>query len=255
MKWESYALGFAIIALSFNSYAEENNSHHGAHWSYDSKSGPEHWAELSQDFVTCKTGIRQSPIDVRQSFKAQLPSLEFNYRGVPLKVSNNGHTIQVDQKGAGNMKFQGQEYQLLQFHFHTPSEHHVAGEASEMEVHFVHKNDRGQLAVVGVMIKAGKENRALQAVWDGMPKEISEAEVKGALINAGDVLPAGKHYHHYIGSLTTPPCSEGVRWIVMNEPIELSQAQIEKFKTVFPHNARPVQALEDRFLLDSDSRD
>ena len=255
MKWGSYALGFAILALSFNSYAEENNMHHGGHWSYEGETGPEHWAELSQDFVACKTGIKQSPIDMRESLKAQLSPLEFNYRGVPLRISNNGHTIQIDQKGAGSLKFQGQEYQLLQFHFHTPSEHHVAGESREMEVHFVHMNDRGQLAVVGVLIKPGKENRVLKAVWDGMPKEIGETGVKGALINAGDVLPAAKHYHHYIGSLTTPPCSEGVRWIVMNESIELSQAQIEAFKTVFPHNARPVQALEDRFLLDSDSRD
>ena len=255
MKWGSYALGFAILALSFNSYAEENNMHHGGHWSYEGETGPEHWAELSQDFVACKTGIKQSPIDMRESLKAQLSPLEFNYRGVPLRISNNGHTIQIDQKGAGSLKFQGQEYQLLQFHFHTPSEHHVAGESREMEVHFVHMNDQGQLAVVGVLIKPGKENRVLKAVWDGMPKEIGETGVKGALINAGDVLPAAKHYHHYIGSLTTPPCSEGVRWIVMNESIELSQAQIEAFKTVFPHNARPVQALEDRFLLDSDSRD
>lgn len=255
MKWGSLALGVAILALSFNGRSEESQGHHGAHWGYDGEAGPEHWAELSRDFVTCKTGNKQSPIDLRESLKAQLPPLEFNYHAVPLKVSNNGHTIQVDQKGAGTLKFQGQEYQLLQFHFHTPSEHHVAGQARDMEVHFVHRNDRGQLAVVGVLIKPGKENAALKAVWDNMPKEIEDAEVEGGAINAGDILPASKHYRHYIGSLTTPPCSEGVRWIVMNEPIELSRTQIEAFKGMFPHNARPVQAIEDRFLLDSDSRD
>lgn len=255
MKWESFVLGVAIVALSCNAYSEENKVHHGAHWGYEGETGPEHWADLSRDFVTCKTGIKQSPIDLRGSVKARLLPLEFNYEAVPLKVSNNGHTIQVDQKGAGSLKFQGQEYQLLQFHFHAPSEHHVAGKAHEMEAHFVHKSDQGQLAVVGVMIKPGKENAALKAAWHGMPKEVNEVEVAGAVINAADVLPANKNFRHYIGSLTTPPCSEGVRWIVMNEPIEMSRAQIDAFKSVISHNARPVQALEDRFLLDNDSAD
>ena len=255
MKWENLALGAAFVALSFNAFSEENKVHHGVHWGYEGEAGPEHWADLSHDYATCKTGNKQSPIDLREAVKARLQPLEFNYGEVPLMVSNNGHTIQVDQKGAGSLKFQGQEYRLLQFHFHTPSEHHVAGRAHEMEAHFVHKNDQGQLAVVGVMIKPGKENAALKAAWNGMPKDVKEVKVAGAVINAGDVLPANKAYRHYIGSLTTPPCSEGVRWIVMNEPIEMSRAQIDAFKAVFTHNARPVQALEDRFLLDSDSAD
>jgi carbonic anhydrase len=255
MKRGSFMLGVAMLALTFNVYAEESKAHHGAHWGYDGKSGPEYWADLSEDFVTCKAGNKQSPIDLRDSVKAELSPLAFNYRAVPLKVANNGHTIQVDQAGAGSMTFQGREYRLLQFHFHTPSEHHVAGQPREMEAHFVHKNDQGQLAVVGVMIKSGEENAALKAVWEGMPKEIKATEIKGAVINAGDILPATKHYQHYIGSLTTPPCSEGVQWIVMNEPIEMSPAQIKAFKTVFSHNARPVQAREDRFLLNSNIAD
>jgi carbonic anhydrase len=253
MKWESIALGIAVLAMSFNAYSEENKTHHGAHWGYADETGPEHWADLSEDYITCKIGEKQSPIDLREFVKAELPPLEFNYQTVPLKVANNGHTIQVDQKGAGRLKFQDQEYQLLQFHFHTPSEHHVAGQPRDMEAHFVHKNAQGQLAVVGVLIKSGKENEALKTVLEAMPKEVKEAKVKGAVINAGDILPRGKNYQHYIGSLTTPPCSEGVRWIVMNEPIEMSPDQIEAFKTVFPNNARPVQPLEDRFLLNSDS--
>ena len=251
MKQESFALGIALLALSVNAHCEENQAHHGAQWGYQGEAGPENWADLSRDFVTCKAGNKQSPIDLRDAVKARLPALEFNYRSVPLTVANNGHTIQVDQNGAGSLKFQGQHYQLLQFHFHTPSEHQIAGRTHEMEMHFVHKNDQGQLAVVGVLINRGKENTALKAVWDGMPKEIGTAEIAAAVINAGDVLPAGRHYQHYIGSLTTPPCSEGVRWIVMNDPIEMSPAQIRAFKEVFSHNARPVQAREDRFLLNS----
>jgi len=148
MKRKSFVMGVALLALSCNAYCEEANAHHGAHWGYHGESGPEYWADLSQDFVTCKTGNKQSPIDLRDGVKARLAPLAFNYRAVPLKVANNGHTIQVDQNGAGSMTFQGQEYKLLQFHFHTPSEHHVAGQAHEMEAHFVHKSDQGQLAVV-----------------------------------------------------------------------------------------------------------
>jgi carbonic anhydrase len=177
--------------------------------------------------------------------------LEMHYNAVPLKVSNNGHTIQVDQKGAGSLMFQGQEYRLLQFHFHTPSQHKVEGETRMMEAHFVHKSDQGQLAVVGVMINAGKENAALKSVWDSMPKQAKDVDVQGAMINASDILPADKSYEHYIGSLTTPPCSEGVRWIVLNEPIEMSQAQIDSLKSIFSQNARPVQPMHDRFLLNS----
>lgn len=246
MKRISCAVFAAVFALSFNAYASEA---HAKHWGYEGEEGPEHWSEMSEDFATCKTGIKQSPVDLRESVKAELVPLEFNYKAVPLKVLNNGHTIQVDQTGAGALKFQGQEYQLLQFHFHTPSEHKVEGQAHAMEAHFVHKNDQGQLAVVGVIINPGKENAALKAVWDSMPKQAKEAEVAGAAISASDILPPGKNYQHYIGSLTTPPCSEGVRWIVLNEPIEMSQAQIDAFKAIFPHNARPVQPMQDRFLL------
>lgn len=248
MKRVSYIALVAAFAVAFNAYAGEG---HAKHWSYEGQEGPEHWGELSGDFAACKSGVKQSPVDLKEQVKAELMPLEFNYKTIPLKVLNNGHTFQVDEKGGGTLKFQGQEYQLVQFHFHTPSEHKMEGQAHEMEVHFVHKNDQGQLAVVGVMINPGKENAALKAAWDSMPKDAKDVEVSGAAINAGDIMPNGRNYQHYIGSLTTPPCSEGVRWIVLNEPIEMSQEQIDTFKAVFHHNARPVQPMHDRFLLNS----
>jgi len=248
MKRVSYIALVAAFAVAFNAYASEG---HAKHWSYEGQEGPEHWGELSGDFAACKSGVKQSPVDLKEQVKAELMPLEFNYKTIPLKVLNNGHTFQVDEKGGGTLKFQGQEYQLVQFHFHTPSEHMMEGQAHEMEVHFVHKNDQGQLAVVGVMINPGKENAALKAAWDNMPKDAKDVEVSGAAINAGDIMPSGRNYQHYIGSLTTPPCSEGVRWIVLNEPIEMSQEQIDAFKAVFHHNARPVQPMHDRFLLNS----
>ena len=255
MKRITCAAAAVILAASLNVHAEENlhahEGHPASHWGYEGEAGPEHWSDMKADFATCRSGIKQSPVDLRESIKAEMAPLEMHYQAVPLKVANNGHTIQVDQKNGGTLAFQGQEYRLLQFHFHTPSEHKVEGEARAMEAHFVHKSDQGQLAVVGVMINAGKENVALKAVWDSMPKGAGDVEVQGAMINAVDILPADKTYEHYIGSLTTPPCSEGVRWIVLNEPIEMSQSQIDSFKSIFSHNARPVQPMHDRFLLNS----
>lgn len=244
MKRISFAVMGAALAVAMNVQASEGH----AHWGYEGEGAPEHWAELSGDFATCKSGTMQSPVDLDGSIRAELVPLEMKYRAVPLKVLNNGHTIQVDQKDAGSMTFRGQEYQLVQFHFHTPSEHTVSGQPRQMEAHFVHKDAQGRLAVVGVMINPGKENAALKAVWDHMPKESGEATAD-LPINAADILPAERGYRHYIGSLTTPPCSEGVRWIVLNEPIEMSQAQIDAFKGIFDRNARPVQPMHDRFLL------
>jgi len=246
MKRISSVVLAAAFAVSFNAFASEG---HAKHWGYEGEEGPENWGEMKEEYSACKAGIRQSPVDLMAPIKAELAPLEIDYQAVPLKVANNGHAIQVDQKGAGTLKFQGREYQLLQFHFHTPSEHKIDGKAREMEAHFVHKSEQGQLAVIGVMINAGKENAALKKVWDNMPHDVTEVGVEGASINAADILPAGKHYQHYIGSLTTPPCSEGVRWIVLNDPIEMSRAQIDAFKAIISHNARPVQPMHERFLL------
>lgn len=249
MKRISYAVLLGALAFSLNATAKDG---HGAHWEYKGETGPEKWGDLAEEFAVCKTGKSQSPVDLKAGIDAELPKLKFDYQAVPLKVLNNGHTIQMDQKGAGKAKIDGKDYDLLQFHFHAPSEHTVDGKVYPMEVHLVHKNAEGRLAVVGIMIKEGKENAALKAAWDNMPEKGGEEKtVSGAKINPTDLLPkGGQDFHRYAGSLTTPPCSEGVLWTVLKDPIEMSAAQIDKFKTVVHENARPVQPLHDRFLLD-----
>jgi len=251
MKRISYAVLAGALAFSLNAAAKDG---HGAHWEYTGEAGPDKWGDLAEEYATCKTGKAQSPIDLKDAIEADLPKLSFNYKAVPLKVLNNGHTIQVDQKGAGSAKIDGKDYDLLQFHFHDPSEHTAAGKAYPMEVHLVHKNAEGRLAVVGVFIKEGKENAALKAAWDNMPdKGGVEKAVDGATINSTDLLPKSKgDFQRYHGSLTTPPCSEGVLWTVLKDPIEMSAAQVQKFKATVHENARPVQPLNDRFLLKED---
>lgn len=251
MKRISYAVLAGALAFSLNAAAKEG---HGTHWEYSGDTGPEKWGDLSEEFATCKTGKLQSPIDLNHGIEAELPKISFNYKAVPLKVLNNGHTIQVDQKGAGSAKIDGKDYDLLQFHFHYPSEHTVAGKAFPMEVHLVHKNAEGRLAVVGVFIKEGKENAALKAAWENMPEQGgTEKVVDGATFNSSSLLPKEKgDFHRYHGSLTTPPCSEGVLWTVLKDPIEMSKAQIDKFKAVVHENSRPVQPLNERFLLKED---
>lgn len=259
MKRFSVVMLAGAIALASNAFAgeekKEGHGHgHAPHWGYSGSEGPEFWGDLAKEFAVCKSGTKQSPVDIKGGIEAELDPLAFDYKAVPLKVLNNGHTIQVPAEGAGTLKFRDQEFKLLQFHFHAPSEHTAEGKSAPMEVHLVHKNDAGQLAVVGVFMNEGKENAALKAVFDNMPKSAQETEVKSASFNPADLLPGDKSvdFHHYIGSLTTPPCSEGVRWIVLDKDIEVSKAQIDAFKSIFPMNARPVQKAQDRFLLHAD---
>lgn len=222
----------------------------GPHWSYEDQAGPEHWGELDPGYAACASGQQQSPINIANDKPAKLPKLEFSYTAAPLKIRNNGHTIQVDYAPGSTLTLDGQTYQLAQFHFHTPSEHLVDGRASPMEMHLVHKNERGELAVVGVMLTEGAANALLQAIWNKMPAQEGEVTVAGATIDAGALLPKSRAYATYSGSLTTPPCSEGVRWIVLKQPITLSEAQIDAFRAVFPMNARPVQPLGARSIED-----
>jgi len=222
-----------------------------AHWGYEGHSGPNHWAELSDQFATCGSGTRQSPIDIRKgvAMKATLPNITFDYKPAALEVFNNGHTIQANYTSGSGIEIDGKHFDLLQFHFHTPSENTVEGRPYPMEMHLVHKNKQGKLAVVSVFIKRGKHNEVIQKLWDTMPDKVGDKHALSQHLTATDLLPSQRSFSHFKGSLTTPPCSEGVNWYVMDKPIELSQAQIKKFAKVIGHNARPVQSLNDRFVL------
>jgi carbonic anhydrase len=220
------------------------------HWSYQGATGPAGWGSLEADFKSCSLGLEQSPIDLRGPVRASVGALRVGYRPAPLRVWNNGHTIQCNYAPGSSMTIHGRTYGLVQFHFHTPSEHTLGGEHAPLELHLVHQDENKNLAVLGVFLKEGQENAALEPIWAHAPaSEGPEREIPGVQIDAADLVPAADAYYTYLGSLTTPPCSEGVRWIVLARAITLSSAQIAKFKSIFPMNARPTQPLNQRFVL------
>jgi carbonic anhydrase len=220
-------------------------------FSYDGATGPGHWWEICPPVnFTCVAGTRQSPIDLPEAPAGRLLPLSFHYRPTPLEVENNGHTIEVAVTSKSYLRIGQERYRLAQFHFHTPSEHRLHGEEFPMELHFVHRNELGELAVVGVFLREGAENPVLQKIWDHIPAEGFSAYVEK--IDPEDLLPENREYYRYAGSLTTPPCTEGVRWHVMEEPVEVSAEQIETFRDLFPHNARPLQPMNSRPVFTGD---
>jgi carbonic anhydrase len=228
---------------------------HKGHWSYTGATGPGHWSELEQGFGTCRLGNTQSPIDIRDrdAIKAPLPVIEFDYRASPLVVADNGHTIQVNYAPGSGITVAGRRYELLQFHFHKPSEERINGRAYPMVAHLVHKHADGALAVVGVLIERGERQPVIQAVFDNLPARAgSEVAVAGVSIDVAALLPQNKAYHTFTGSLTTPPCSEGVTWFVLKQPSHLSSSQINQFGRRYAMNARPVQPLNGREIRTSE---
>lgn len=224
----------------------------GPHWDYDGREGPEHWGKLHKDYATCGLGHKQSPIDITDTVKDKLPAIEFNYQPSPLKIVNNGHTVQVNFIDGSGIKIGADRYTLLQFHVHTPSEEQVQGKTYDMVAHFVHKNAAGQLAVVGVLFEKGAENAALAPVVARLPKNAGPERVHAEVsVDVAKLLPADKGYYTFEGSLTTPPCSEGVRWMVLKTPVTASAAQLDAFKAIVHHNARPVQPLHGRVVKES----
>jgi len=205
----------------------------GAHWSYEGDTGPSHWGDVDAASKVCTAGSQQSPIDIQSSVRAQLPPLQISWRAKPDMIVNNGHTIQVNS-GAGNTLTVGKDkYDLLQYHFHHPSEHLIGGKNYPMEVHFVHRNAAGTLAVVGVLMTAGKPNAAFKQIAAAMPAKEGEP-VKMPAADPNLMLPADRHYYSYAGSLTTPPCSEVVNWLLLRAPIQVAQADIDAFAKLFP---------------------
>ncbi len=230
----------------------------GHHWGYEGAAGPASWGKLRPEFATCSSGRSQSPIDIGKTSPASLPAVRSAFGPAELRIAhtehvadsvNNGHTIEVRYTPGETLVVGGTSYELAQYHFHAPSEHTVNGKHSPMEMHLVHKSAAGGLAVVGVLIEEGKANAAFEPVWSNLPKAAgAESHLEHVKVNVDDLLPKARTAYRYDGSLTTPPCSEGVKWLVMTTPIQLSAAQIAAFTSIVEPNNRPVQPLNDRVV-------
>jgi carbonic anhydrase len=226
-------------------------------WSYEGAIGAGHWGELDPDYAACGAGKEQSPVDIRDAKKADLPALRFEYKSGPLKyLINNGYTIRVnyhDAPGTGNaLTVGGTRYRLTQFHFHRPSEEYVNGKPYDMVVHLMHESSEGKVAGVAVLLKAGSANSTIQHIWEHMSSaESKEEEIAGVDVNPAGLLPKKTGYYTYMGSLTAPPCTEGVAWFVLKTPVDISAAQIDAFAKLYPHDVRPVQPLNGRIVKGS----
>lgn len=222
-----------------------------AHWAYDGADGPGKWAGLSPDYVTCAKGTRQSPIDIRDGIRVDLPPITFDYQPSNFRIIDNGHTIQAAVRGS-RIVLIGKTYDLVQFHFHRPSEERINGRVYDMVVHLVHKSADDKVAVVAVPLTIGYENPLIQTLWNYLPLETNdEVAPADVLIDLTQLLPYSRSYYTYIGSLTTPPCSEGVTWLVLKEPVNVSAEQVSIFARLYRNNARPIQPSNGRLIKES----
>ncbi len=224
---------------------------HAVHWDYQGTGGPETWGQMKPEFAKCSSGTRQSPIDIRDGVKVQLDEVQFDYKPSGFRVIDNGHTVQVNV-GAGNgIEVLGRRYELIQFHFHRPSEERINGRQFDMVAHLVHKDMEGKLAVVAVLLDRGSAHPLVQTIWNNLPLEKGEEVPAKVALDMSVLLPTDRSYFTYMGSLTTPPCSEGVLWMVMKEPVQISADQIGVFSRLYPMNARPIQSASGRLIKES----
>jgi carbonic anhydrase len=222
-------------------------------WSYSGANGPKNWAKLNPANHDCQYGHQQSPIDIWVRTRSALPHINFTYQNAPLRIIDNGHTIQVNFPSGSWLTVGEEKFELRQLHFHRPAEERVHGKSYDMTVHIVHENPQGKIAVIAVLLKRGKPNPAIQTIWDHLPRIKHEEQViSDVTFNASALLPQSAGYFTYLGSLTTPPCTEDVTWFVMKAPVEISPVQLVAFSRIYPHNARPIQSTGLRTVAESD---
>lgn len=233
---------------------EKHDAHEeeSSHWSYiGPRTGPSNWGKLNPTFGLCDSGKEQSPVNLTGAAAQDLEKIKYSYGMSKLQIVNNGHTIQVNVDPGSWIDAFGDRFELKQFHFHTPSEEQINGKSFALVAHFVHKSELGKLAVIAVLFKVGRENALINTLWERMPDEHGEARTyEQRVISPASLMPDKPGYYSLMGSLTTPPCSEGVRWIVLKTPVELSAAQLARFRKEFPMNARPIQPLNGRIIVD-----
>lgn len=227
---------------------------HGTHWGYTGHEGAENWGDLAPEYSMCKLGKAQTPINIEKKVLActnDLQKIKFDYTTASTEVLNNGHTIQVAIEDGSSIEIDGIKFTLKQFHFHTPSENQIEGKNFPLEAHLVHASKDGELAVIALMFENGAENPLIKKVWEAMPHEVDKKTplvLSAKEINA--FLPEKKQYYRFDGSLTTPPCSEGVRWFVLKKYVTISPAQVEEFlHTVHHENNRPIQPINARKVM------
>jgi carbonic anhydrase len=282
----------ATLGLTLGAYATEENHDSGAaqtpneideaggkhvstkHWSYKGDTGPAHWGSLSENYALCASGKKQSPVDITENVKADLPPLQFDYGMTKMGLVRNDHNLYAVHPAAlaylrdpqsvdfatvklDSLSIDGETYELLQFHPHTPSEEAINGKRADMVIHLVHQNAQDKLAVVAVLFKQGKANPSVAKMWEGLSltsREDKPHEIKArkeVQIDVSQLLPEEKNYYTLEGSLTTPPCTEGVKWIVLKQTVSISAQQLAQYEEIYSHNARPLQPLNGRQVLSS----
>jgi carbonic anhydrase len=224
---------------------------HGTVWSYEGELGPANWSRINADWAKCGSGNRQSPIDLRDGIKVNLEQIGFDYHPSSFNEVNNGHTIQVTVGGGNFITVGNQTYELQQFHFHRPSEEKINGKGTEMVMHMVHKSAEGKIAIIAVLLERGQPHGLIQTIWDNLPLEKQEVVAPSIVIDPMEALPSSREYFTYMGSLTEPPCTEGVLWMVFKQPRQASPAQMALFSRLYPLNARPVQSTSGRMIKES----
>lgn len=225
--------------------------HQDIHWSYEGEGSPANWSRLRPEFGTCATGRRQSPIDIREGIRVDLEAIKFDYQLSQFRIADNGHTVQVSVGEGSTMSVMGRTYQLLQFHFHRPSEERINGKAFDMVIHLVHRDDEGRLAVVAVLLEKGAENPLIQTLWNNMPLETNQDVAPAVAVELKNLLPENRAYYTYMGSLTTPPCTEDVLWMVFKQPMPVSAEQVAIFSRLYRNNARPIQPSNNRLVKEN----
>jgi len=238
--------GFALSAA--NASAQEAKPH----WSYKGDTSPSHWSNLEPDYATCGIGKTQSPIDIKGATPADLPALKMDYQAVPLNIIDNGHTIQVNYPAGSTLTVGDHVYTLKQFHFHHPSEERINGKKYDLVAHLVHADADGHLAVVAILFSKGSANPLVDIIFKNIPAEKAKAtDVSGVTIDVKELLPPSLGYYTFAGSLTTPPCSEGVTWFVLKATDTMSAEELATFAKHYPMNARPLQPTNGREIKES----
>jgi len=220
-------------------------------WSYEGENGPAYWGKINPAWAKCGDGNRQSPIDIRDGMKVELEQITFDYHPSSFNVTDNGKTVQVMVGGGNFITVNNRMYELIQFHFHRPSEERINGKGYEMVVHLVHKDGEGRIAMLALLLERGKPQPVIQAVWNNLPLEKLETLAPSTVLDPMELLPARRDYFTFMGSMTTPPCQEGVLWLVMKEPVQASPAQMALFSRLYPLNARPIQPSSGRIIKES----